>query len=77
MSMKKGIKQFGNNVVRSTTKLMTTYINDGFSPEDAERATVIAMDHKIDDYVDDKFNDKNASEFTSSLSGFGKDDEDD
>jgi len=75
MSMKKGIKQFGNNVGRSSTKLMLTYLNDGFSPEDAKRATDIAMAHKIDDYVDDNFNEKNAAEFTSSLSNFGKDNE--
>ncbi|CAK1801998.1 hypothetical protein VCRA2110O318_160023 [Vibrio crassostreae] len=74
MSMSKGIKQFSKNVGQSSTELMSTYIEDGFTLEQAKRATDIAMAHKIDHYVDEHFNDKSAAEITSSLSGFGKED---
>ncbi|MGF1756660.1 hypothetical protein L4D76_01670 [Photobacterium sagamiensis] len=72
MSMKDGIKRFGKNVGRSSTTLMAAYIKDGFSPDDAKRVTDIAMEVKIDDFVEERFSEKNATEITSALSDFGK-----
>ena len=70
--MKNGIKRFGKNVSRCSTNLMARYIQDGYSPNAAKRATDIAMDVKIDDHIEKNYSEKNATEITSGLSDFGK-----
>ncbi|WP_162062708.1 hypothetical protein [Vibrio taketomensis] len=54
---------------------MAAYLKNGFSIDNAKKATDIAVDNEVDSFVDEQFKNKDAAGITTRIAEFGKKDD--